>query len=450
MWFWPSSGWSPRHIENPEVIEKEVGLDGYETYKATGWSQHVALLAVARVAKLDQLCAPRRAWNRRLCQPSASRVVWSGTGHGGDSVSTQATGADRGAEGPSLLARVPPPVARTMPVALEQQVFLRKPVVCCECREESIRKNAMDHIQAAHYGLCFRISFLEKTGTEFQDWFVKLAGYAYGSDFEAVRAYGRSGDLKCDGRRVSTSTVFQCYAPYNMKEAELNTKIDQDFVGACENWDNIAEWVFVHNDNRGLPPSSIQLLDNLRMGHPAVKIFVWTEPELQQLIDNLSLAELQALFGFAPSITGLETLVMQDLQPVIHQLQAIDPEPGTELLTPPSIDKLEKNQLSEDATELLRVGRRKEALVEAWFKKDSQADRGERIAEAFRHRYAQLKENGRSPDQILGHLQEYACVGGEPKRQTAALAVLSYFFERCDIFDDPETRHDSADEAHSI
>jgi len=27
--------------------------------------------------------------------------------------------------------------------------------------------------------------------------------------------------------------------------------------------------------------------------------------------------------------------------------------------------------------------------------------------------------------------------GGDPKRQGAALAVLSYFFESCDIFEDP-------------
>ncbi len=55
----------------------------------------------------------------------------------------------------------------------------------------------------------------------------------------------------------------------------------------------------------------------------------------------------------------------------------------------------------------------------------------------FRRRYAQLQGSGRSPDQIFGHLQQYAGTGGDPGRQAAALAVLSYFFERCDIFEDP-------------
>ena len=126
-----------------------------------------------------------------------------------------------------------------------------------------------------------------------------------------------------------------------------------------------------------------------------------------------------------------------------------DPQPGEEPVTPPSVDKLEKNSLSEDAAELLRVGRLKEALVETWFMKDRRADLGEQIAEAFRRRYARLRDTGYSPDEIFGHLQQYAGAGGEPRRQTAVLAVLSYFFERCDIFDDPEVSHDPADQAHS-
>ena len=140
--------------------------------------------------------------------------------------------------------------------------------------------------------------------------------------------------------------------------------------------------------------------------------------------------------------------MLADLKPVIDALQRTDPEPGQEPLTPPSVDKLARNSLSNDAAGLLRVGRRKEALVETWFRKSPNAELGERIAEAFRRRYAQLKESDRSADEIFMHLQQYAGSGGEPKQQNAALAVLSYFFERCDIFEDPEDENDSTDQAH--
>ena len=130
--------------------------------------------------------------------------------------------------------------------------------------------------------------------------------------------------------------------------------------------------------------------------------------------------------------------MLADLRPVIDTLQRMDTVPGQEPPTPPSVDKLARNSLSEDAAGLLQLGRRKEALVETWFSKSPNVDLGERIAEAFRHRYAELKKSGTSSDAIFTHLQQYAGMGGEPPRQNAALAVLSYFFERCDIFEDSE------------
>ena len=142
----------------------------------------------------------------------------------------------------------------------------------------------MDEVQEAFYRLLFREAFLEKKGTEFQDWFVRLAGYAFGSDFEAVRPYGKHGDFKCDGRRLSTGTIFQCYGPYQHTAALLEKKIADDFRGAREHWDTwMNEWVLVHNDTRGLPASSIRLIDDLRNEHPHVTINMWIEPKLQEL-----------------------------------------------------------------------------------------------------------------------------------------------------------------------
>ena len=297
----------------------------------------------------------------------------------------------------------------------------------------------MDEVQAAFYRVLLHVAFLEKKGTEFQDWFVRLAGYAFGPDFEAVRPYGSQGDLKCDGRRISTGTIFQCYAPYNHGDSELNKKIDKDFHGAREHWSTwMSEWVLVHNDTRGLPPSSSQLLDRLRKDHRNLRIEVWTEPKLQEIAARLPLRAHQALFGYAPSKTGVETLMLEDLKPVVEALQRTDTVPGQEPLTLPSVDKIARNSLSEEAAGLLELGRRKEFLVETWFSRSPNAELGERIAEAFRRRYAELKENDRRPDAIFTHLQQYAGMGGEPAQQSAALAVLSYFFERCDIFEDSE------------
>lgn len=296
----------------------------------------------------------------------------------------------------------------------------------------------MDELQHSIYVDRFRLAFHTQRGAAFQDWFVRLAGHAFGADFEEVRPYGPYGDLKCDGRRVSTKSVFQCYAPDAMKEAELITKVDEDFHGARAHWNaDMAEWVFVHNDGRGLPPNAVQHIDGLRQAHAPLTIETWSEPELLKLAMGLELAALQALFGPAASIAIVDRLVMTDLVPIIEALQRQDPNAGDPPLTPPSLEKLEKNALSEESGLLLRIGRRKSSLVDTFFRKSPRPDLGERIAEAFRMRYAELKAFDLPADTIFKHLQDYAGMNGEPKRQGAALAVLAYFFDSCDIFEDP-------------
>jgi hypothetical protein len=296
----------------------------------------------------------------------------------------------------------------------------------------------MDELQRSIYVDRFRLAFYTQRGTAFQDWFVRLAGYAFGADFEEVRPYGPYGDLKCDGRRVSTKSVFQCYAPDAMKEAELIGKVDEDFHGARAHWNaEMAEWIFVHNDGRGLPPNAVQHIGGLRQAHAPLSIETWSEPELLKLAMALDLGALQALFGPAASIAIVDRLVLADLVPIIEALQRQDPNAGDPPLTPPSPEKLEKNALSEESGFLLRMGRRKSSLVETFFRKSPRPDLGERIAEAFRTRYAELKAYDLPADSIFKHLQDYAGMNGEPKRQGAALAVLAYFFDSCDIFEDP-------------
>ncbi len=298
----------------------------------------------------------------------------------------------------------------------------------------------MDELQQSIYLERARLLFHTLQGTAFQDWFVRLAGFAFGADFEEVRPYGPQGDLKCDGRRISTRSIFQCYAPNLMKDGELISKIDEDFDGARSHWaSDMAEWIFVHNDGRGLPPKAVQHLDGLRKAHSSIVIMTWSEPELLNLVKTLDLAALQTLFGYAPSIAIIDRLVMADLVPVIEALERQEPNATDPPLTPPSPEKLEKNALSIESAMLLKIGRRKGGLVETFFRKSSRPDLGERVAEAFRTRYAELKGLGLPVEMIFKHLQDYAGMNGEPKRQGAALAILSYFFESCDIFEDPTT-----------
>lgn len=297
----------------------------------------------------------------------------------------------------------------------------------------------MDAVSEIFYAQHFKIAFLEKKGTAFQGWFVALAGYRLGPDFEAIRPYGNQGDWKCDGRQLSTGTIFQCYAPDTETAQKTIVKVDGDFAGALAKWPKFMRvWTFVHNDPRGVPPEVADHLDQKRRAHPQIRFEIWSEPELFLWFTELSTDAKRSMFGAVPSQSLVDGLALDDLEPVIDALEHRDPDPMDGVPPPPSAQKLERNALSAEAADFLRMGRRKVRLVETYFQKCTPVELGEKIAEAFRCRYTDLKALDLGADQIFMYLQRYAGMQGEPKRQAAAMAVLAYLFDSCDIFEDPD------------
>lgn len=295
----------------------------------------------------------------------------------------------------------------------------------------------MDSLQRAFFQMKFRIAFLERKGKAFEELFSKIMGHASPGDFQAVRPYGNRGDLKCDGYRVSDRTVFQCYAPSSMKLPNLLAKIDEDFKGAVAHWGNrMVRWSFVHNEDGGLPADAIQKLMDLGTANPSVTLDQTGYPELLVIVMTLPVLQLEDLFGSVPSQRTMAQLDYEALRPVVSLIQKLTPD-NNPPLTAPSAAKLSANDLSDDAAELLRQGRRRESLVERFFNDWPDPSFGEEIAQGFRDRYRALKLDGLSADRIFMELQTFAGgMNGTPSHQAAVLAVMSYFFERCDIFED--------------
>lgn len=295
----------------------------------------------------------------------------------------------------------------------------------------------MDSLQRAFFQMKFRIAFLERKGKAFEDLFSKIMGHASPGDFQAVRPYGNRGDLKCDGYRASDRTVFQCYAPSAMKLPNLLAKMDEDFNGAVAHWgDRMGRWSFVHNEDDGLPADATQKLVDLSTANPAIILDQTGYPELFAAVMALPVPQLEDLFGSVPSQRTMAQLDYEALRPVVSLIQKLTPDDNPPL-SAPSPAKLSANDLSDDAAELLRQGRRREPLVERFFNDWPDPSFGEEIAQGFREHYQALKVDGLSPDRIFTELQTFAGgMNGTPSHQAAVLAIMSYFFERCDIFED--------------
>lgn len=295
-------------------------------------------------------------------------------------------------------------------------------------------------LQQAYYEQQFEILFLKSKGNTFQEFFEKLMGLAYKADFMACRPWGNRGDRKNDGFLKSEKQLFQLYAPNEMKASEAIKKINEDFAGAKEYWNTLFnKWTFVHNADNGIPPHVQKVLLNFEQANNGITIEPWGLEELRIVFRKISLTDKQAWLGIAPTVETKIKLGFNDLQPVLENL-ATKPIPINLSVKEVPRGKIEANALSESVSTLIKEGMSKADLVRQFFEQWHNSELGEKIAQSFREKYQALETQGMTPNTIFMELQSW--VGGDrrgtPSHELAVLTVLAYYFERCDIFKEPQ------------
>ncbi len=294
------------------------------------------------------------------------------------------------------------------------------------------------NLQQAYYEQKFENAFLRAKGAAFQDFFEKLMGLAYKADFMACRPWGNRGDRKNDGFLKSEQRLFQVYAPNEMTEAKAITKIREDYEGAKVYWGkHFDKWVFVHNAVVGLPPHVQQVLLDFEKENPGITLEPWGLEELRVVFRHLTPEDMQSWFGDALTAETKARLGFKDLQVVLETLADRSAPSGQPVRDVPR-GKIEANALSKSVAILLKEGMAKAPLVEDFFNQWHDATLGERTAKSFRAKYESLRES-LTPNQVFAKLQAWA--GGvdrsTPEHELAVLSVMAYYFERCDIFEEP-------------
>lgn len=299
-------------------------------------------------------------------------------------------------------------------------------------------QSGMDQVTRAFYELKLVNYFLTKKGNEFQDFFSSIMEKRYPGDFIRVRPWGKIGDRKNDGYLASKRFLFQCYAPNEIEASKTVAKMGDDFSEALPHWQEFfSTWIFVHNSKDGLGPEVTKKLLELDKAHKSVRAISWGFEELRKAVFQLNFEDLVSVLGYAPSHEGIVNLGLNDLAPVLDHIELLLPlaEPD---LRPVPADKLKLNLLSDHVATLLKAGMTRADLVGRYFR--AQPTKEDKIAESFRVHYQNLRSKGLAPDEIFSGLQRFA--GGSmlqsPSHQNSVLAVLAYFFEKCDIFERPE------------
>jgi hypothetical protein len=144
----------------------------------------------------------------------------------------------------------------------------------------------------------------------------------------------------------------------------------------------------------------------------------WVRARLTDAVAAVDFAELQRLTG----------------------LLMLKPAPRVADVAPPTAppEKLRKNQLTVAVATRLQIGSLRFLDVEEFVARTTQSDDGfgERLRTGFRDRYDRLVADGLVGNELFEELVSWAAAGSsEFDVMAAALAVVTYLFTICDLFE---------------
>lgn len=305
------------------------------------------------------------------------------------------------------------------------------------------RAKAMNEIEWRWQKIRAESEFKDLDGDAFENRFQAIAKKLWKTDFTATIPMGRRGDLKCDGFRHSTGTVYQCYGPrYGQANVDAAlAKIDEDFRGAKDHWgDELKEWKFVYNLYRDKVPSDITLRIAELSRELGVQAAPFSRSDILDLLEALTEDDRADLFGRAPGPTDMVKVNYENLGRALSSIRrAISTDPWEPVPLSASLTaKVEYNFLSVATRHFLSLGQAGVPKVENYLASQADPEEAERMAEGFKQRYAECVASGLEPEATFGEMVIFAGGGtGQPDRDTAALAIVTRFFVTCQIFEIP-------------
>jgi hypothetical protein len=288
------------------------------------------------------------------------------------------------------------------------------------------------------FDIHFDNAFATMNQTKFEDWFAHIASRVYGADFELIKAGGKSGDKKCDGRRISTETVYQCYAPESPKTfaAKVKAKISDSFPAVVNHWPNLKEWILVHNNVDGLPPLASDKIEEVRKAYPQLKVYAVSRSFLKdELHDRLTLLQLTDVYKSAS--WNYADVKMDHIRPLLKRIvdaRTVAPDPSN-FGDIPDQSKLDFNRLSPDSKYEIRRARPHIDVVDRYLTGMSNPQNASIIQAEMRAKYLQLKDLGHDADEIMGKLLVFSGGGDTAANSAAAYVIVAYYLDACDIFE---------------
>ncbi len=282
-----------------------------------------------------------------------------------------------------------------------------------------------------------------KTGNEFETYVASSLRHRH-LGFMNPDPAGAFGDGGCDGITNDGLIVYACYGSRQILNAEraLVTKMETDFSRGKDEWDAFETWRFVTNARVG-PKATAKLIEfNVLHDDSSarpISCVIWEEEELwTHVLAHLTNVQLNELL---PGVPSAENVELADLIPLLDSLSdaSAPVETGTSIKPVPA-EKMDFNELPLASQHELGEGRLLAPSISEWFIGQADLELRDRCAAKFRRIYAEFKRTAGDSRSILERM--YTSIGGsdfrlDSQRANAVYAVVSYFFDACDIFEEP-------------
>jgi len=293
-------------------------------------------------------------------------------------------------------------------------------------------------MQRTDFNIHFDNSFATMNQTKFEDWFAAMASRVFGNDFELIKAGGKHGDKKSDGIRISTKTVYQCYAPESPSTfaSKAPAKVKDSFPEVIVYWPDLKEWIFVHNNSDGITATVSDTLEVLRNSHPEIIISTGTRSFLKdEFHDKLTLQQLIDVYPNAS--LNFNDVQMVHVRPLLKKIVAertvnSNPDYFGEI---PDEAKLDFNGLCPDSKYVIHQAQPHIGVVKRYIADMSTPQNATIIQAEIRAKYIELKDLGHDPDEILSKLLIFCGGEGTAKIVAAAYVIVAYYFDSCDVFE---------------
>jgi hypothetical protein len=198
-------------------------------------------------------------------------------------------------------------------------------------------------------------------------------------------------------------------------------------------------------------PTTIATLESLKQKYGLMECGLFLAKDLEDVLLELAEDQINAVIGFAPNPADLKVLQLSLVHEVVtHIVENTSPRSLKESLIDPDFDtKISFNGLAVTGT-WLRDANYRSGTLEEYFKANSNFTRQE-----LRNRLKGIYEESATKDivddgdattadkRLLYILEEVTPTPpNKDKRftkelQDAALVIIAYFFESCDIFEEP-------------